>query len=284
MRLNRQGKHRLSATLFHFVSAFIAIAMLYPILWQVASSLKPTSDIFSHPTQLVPRSFEFQNYVRGWQGFGGITFGRFFGNTFLVVLVSTVGAVVSSAMIAFGLARVRFRFRRFWFGTVILTLLLPAQLVTIPQYIIFHLLGVVNTYVPLILPTFFGMPFFIFLIMQFIRGIPIELDESAEIDGCTRFVTFRSIILPLLTPALVTCAIFSFYWGWDNFFQPLIYLQNPALYTISVAVRLFSDPQSQTDWGAMFAMSTLSLVPPVVFFFVFQKNLVEGIATTGLKG
>jgi ABC-type sugar transport system, permease component len=283
MSRSRTIKRRVSAFVYHALCLALAFAMLYPIIWLFASSLKPSSDIFTRSTELWPRSFNWQNYAQGWKGFGGISFSRFFGNTFFVVLLSTAGAVASSALIAFGLARIDFRFKAFWFGTVILTMLLPGQIITIPQYIIFHGLGWVNTYLPLILPSFFGTPFFIFLIMQFIRGIPQELDESAEIDGCSRFATFRSVILPLLSPALVTSAIFSFYWGWDNFFQPLIYLNDPARYTISVALRLFSDPSSQTDWGAMFAMSTLSLVPPVLFFFVFQKNLVEGISTTGLK-
>jgi multiple sugar transport system permease protein len=164
------------------------------------------------------------------------------------------------------------------------TLMLPAQVQIIPQYIVFSKLGWVNTYIPLILPHFFGAPFFIFMMVQFIRGIPIELDEAAEIDGCSKIGIFFRIILPLIKPALITAAIFAFYWSWDDFLGPLLYLNDPKLYTISLALRSFADPSSVTNWGGVFAMGVLGLVPILTLFILFQKYLVEGISTTGLKG
>ena len=152
------------------------------------------------------------------------------------------------------------------------------------QYVFFTKLNLVNTFYPLLLPRFFGMAFFIFMIMQFIRGIPKELDEAAEIDGCSHFGIFFRIILPLIRPALITAAIFSFYWTWEDFLTPLVYLNEPKLYTISVALRSFADASGATDWGAIFAMSALSLVPVLVVFVVFQRYLVQGISTTGMKG
>jgi multiple sugar transport system permease protein len=163
-------------------------------------------------------------------------------------------------------------------------MMLPDQVRMIPQYILFNQIGWVNTFYPLLVPRLGGAPFFIFMIIQFIRGIPTELDEAAMIDGCSRAGIFFRIILPQLTPAIITAAIFSFYWTWDDFMGPLIYLNKPDLYTVSVALRSFADPSSATDWGAIFAMSTLSLLPVFALFVFFQRYLVEGIATSGLKG
>ena len=153
----------------------------------------------------------------------------------------------------------------------------------IPQFILFHQLNWINTFLPLIVPMFCGVPFFIFLMVQFIRQIPLELDNAAKIDGCNKFMIYYKIILPLTKPALITTTIFSFYWRWDDFIGPLLYLNKPKLFTVSLALRMFSDPMSSTDWPAIFAMGTLSLIPIVIIFLLFQKYLVQGIVTTGLK-
>jgi multiple sugar transport system permease protein len=233
---------------------------------------------------LVPRHFSPENYVTGWRGFGGITFATFYKNSLIYAGVGTVAAVLSSALAAYGFARIRFAGRGFWFTCMLLTLMLPVQVTIIPQYIFFTKVNLVNTFYPLLLPRFFGMAFFIFMIMQFIRGIPRELDEAAEIDGCSHFGIFFRIILPLIRPALITATIFSFYWTWEDFLTPLVYLNEPKLYTISVALRSFADASGATDWGAIFAMSALSLVPVLVVFIAFQRYLVQGISTTGMKG
>jgi multiple sugar transport system permease protein len=162
--------------------------------------------------------------------------------------------------------------------------MLPSQVQLIPQYIFYNQLGWVNTYLPLLVPRLCGQAFFIFLMMQFIRGIPRELDEAAEIDGCSRIGIFFRIIMPLIWPAVITSAIFSFYWTWEDFFTPLIYLNNPKLYTISLALRASADPNSVTNWGAIFAMSALSLIPVLAVFVFFQRYLIQGISTTGIKG
>ena len=161
--------------------------------------------------------------------------------------------------------------------------MLPFEVIMIPQYVMFNSFGWVNTYLPLIMPTFFGVPFFVFLIMQFIRTIPYDLDEAARIDGCNQFMIFYRIIVPLIVPAIMTSMIFSFYWRWDDFMAPLIYLQNPSKYTLALALKMFSDPEAVTNWGNMFAMSVLSLLPVTIIFFMFQRYIVEGISTSGLK-
>jgi multiple sugar transport system permease protein len=257
--------------------------MLYPVLWMVFSSLKDNGEIFG-TASLIPKTFRFDNYVRGWQGVGGVPFKVFFKNSFFYVILSTVGTVFSSAIVAYGFARIKFFGKGFWFMCMLLTMMLPYQVVMIPQFILFFKIGWVNSFKPLIVPMFLGQPFFIFLMIQFIRGLPIELDESAKIDGCGRFSIFTRIIFPLLTPALITTVIFQFYWRWDDFLGPLLYLNKPVNYTVSLALRMFSDPMTTTDWGAVFYMGTLSLVPIMVVFILFQKYLVEGISTTGLKG
>ncbi len=270
--------------LYHAAVGLFGFAMIYPILWLFASSLKSTDEIWTNITSLIPQTFSFQNYTNGWAGFGGVTFTTFYLNSFIYSGVGTIAAVLSSAVVAYGFARVRFIGRSFWFTCMMLTLMLPIQVQIIPQYIVFSWLDWINTFFPLLLPRFFGQPFFIFLIMQFIRGIPIELDEAAEIDGCSKIGIFLRIILPLTQPALITSAIFSFYWTWEDFLTPLIYLTDVKRFTISVALRSFSDPGSATDWGAIFAMSALSLVPVFIIFIIFQRYLVEGISTSGLKG
>lgn len=265
-----------------FAMFLFGFVMVYPILWMVSNSFKTSEEIFGSAS-LLPKAFLLENYARGWKFIGKITFSTFFANSFVYAILATVGTVFSSAVVAFGFARIRFRLRGFWFACMFATMIIPYQVIMIPQFIIFQKLGWVNTMLPLIVPMFLGQPFFIFLMLQFIRGIPIELDESAWIDGCGRARIFASIIFPLLKPALITTAIFSFYWRWDDFLGPLLYLNKTKLFTVSLALRMFADPMSSTDWGAIFAMGTLSLVPVLAVFVIFQKHLVQGITTTGMK-
>ncbi|MCB9076859.1 MAG: carbohydrate ABC transporter permease [Anaerolineaceae bacterium] len=276
---------KLTGDIIYQVSVFLlGVIMIYPIVWLFASSLKAPDEIWTNVSSLIPKNPTFENYASGWAGFGGVTFATFYLNSFIYAFVATIATVLSSAVVAYGFARIRFFGRSFWFTCMILTLMLPIQVQIIPQYIVFSWLNWINTFIPLLLPRFFGNAFFIFLIMQFIRGIPVDLDEAAEIDGCSKTGIFFRIILPLTQPALVTTAIFSFYWTWEDFLTPLIYLNDIKLFTVSVALRSFSDPSAATNWGAVFAMSALSLVPVFLLFIMFQKYLVEGISTSGLKG
>ena len=279
-----QKKKRIGSIIFHTVCILFAVTSLYPIIWMIASSLKESSQVFVDAASLIPKEFKFENYINGWKGFGGVDFGTYFKNTFIVCILSVLGVVVSCPLIAYGFARTEFKGKKFWFFTVMISMMLPGQIVMVPQYIMFNKLGWLDTYYPLILPMWLGQAFFIFQHMQFIRSIPRELDEAALLDGCSSFQIYWKIILPLIKPSIITSIIFQFYWKWDDFFGPLIYLNSPKKYTLSVALRLFSDPNSSTDWGAMFAMGVLSLAPPVLLFFFFQKYIVEGISTSGLKG
>jgi len=258
--------------------------MVYPALWMLSSSFKQPWEIFGDILNLIPKEPTLNNYKEGWQGFGGITFATFFKNSFIIAGLNTIGTVISSTIVAYGLSRIPFPGRRIIFTTVILTLMLPMQVQIVPRYILFSKIGWINTFYPLIVPAFLGGPFFIFMVMQFIRGIPKELDESAFIDGADRIKIFYHIILPNLKPVITTAAIFAFYWTWNDFMGPLVYLNSPEKYPVSVALRAFSDPSAVTNWGAVFAMSTLSLIPVLVIFVLFQKYIVQGVTTTGLRG
>ena len=269
------------AGLFHIVVLSLGIIMLYPLLWMIMGSFKPTNEIFG-TLSLIPKKITLDNFVRGWQYNGSTSFTTFYRNSFLVTGLSTLGAVLVSSLVAFGFSRIRFRGSAFWYSCMFLTLMLPYQVVMVPQFVLFSRLGWANTFLPLIVPQFGGQAFFIFMMVQFFRGIPMELDESAMIDGCNKFTVFSLILFPLIKPALITSTIFSFYWRWDDFLGPLLYLNRTRNFTVSLAIRMFSDP-SNTDWGAILAMGTLSVLPSLIIFFIFQKYVVEGIATTGLK-
>jgi multiple sugar transport system permease protein len=276
-------RSRLPSVLVHLLLVAGALTMLYPLLWMVSSSFKSADEIFSD-VGLVPTTLIIENYVDGWTALG-IWFGTFFANSFLIAGLAVVGNVISCALAAFAFARLKFRLRRFWFAVMLITMMLPIHVLIVPQYVLFHGLGWVNTILPLTVPKFLGVDaFFIFLMVQFIRGLPTELDDAARIDGCGQIQIFYRIILPLMTPALITTAIFTFYWTWDDFFGQLIFLSDLETYTVPLALRAFLDSSGSSSWGPMFAMATLSLVPVVGFFLIFQQRLTEGIATTGLKG
>lgn len=285
MKLSKKRIRQWGGSLtYHTFILLFGFFMFYPVMWLIASSFKEHAEIFQNAHSLIPNTFRWQNYVQGWRGFGGITFGTFFKNSMIISGTSTLGQIFTASMVAFGFARIKFVGRKFWFRLMILTLLLPGQVLHIPQYVLFNYLGWIDTFKPLIIPGFLAGAFHVFLIIQFIQGIPMELDEAARIDGCGPFATYVRIILPNIKPALITSGIFSFYWSWNNFMQGLLYIQTPRKYPAALALQLFSDPQSVTHWGAMFAMATLSLVPVFIIFITFQRHLVEGISTTGLKG
>lgn len=276
-------KEKWQSLLYHSVILVMGIIMFYPILWLIASSFKTHIEIFQNASSLIPRQFNFDNYIQGWKGFGTISFYTFFKNSFIITITATLGQVATASAAAYGFSRIKFVGKKFWFALMLSTILLPKEVLMIPQYILFNAIGWINTFKPLIIPRFLAMPFFTFLIYQFIQGIPIELDEAARIDGCGEYAIFFRIILPNIKPALITTFIFQFYWTWQDFLGPLLYIQSSNLYPVSLALKLFADPDSVTNWGAMFAMSLLSLVPPFILFLIFQKYVVEGISTTGLK-
>lgn len=270
---------------YHILVFGFGIVMIYPLLWMILSSFKPTNTIFTTASQLFPTTWTVENYINGWKGFASVKFGRFFLNSLTISVLATIGTVASSAIVAYGFARLKFKGRGLLFSAMLVTMMLPAQVLMIPQYIWYQKLGWVGSYAALIIPYWFAIQgFFVYLMTNFINGIPKDLDEAAKIDGCSTYGIFWYVILPLIVPALITGGIFSFIWRWDDFLSALLYVSKTEMYPVSLALKLFSDPSSSSDYGAMFAMSTLSILPVVIIFITLQKYLVEGIATTGLKG
>ncbi len=282
--MSRKVKKSLSHALAHLVIIALGLVMLYPVAWLVMSSLKPGTAIFSDPS-LIPSSVTFQHYVTGWQGVGRIHFSTFFINSVMVCAVVVLMNVVSCSMAAYAFGRLKFWLKGLWFGIMMLSIMLPTHVTTIPRYVMFNTFGWVDTYLPLIVPKLLATDgFFVFLLVQFVRGLPKDLDESATLDGCSKIGIFFRIIVPLSVPALVTTALFSFLWTWDDFFNQLLYLNTPAKYTVPLGLRMFMDSSGASNWGPMFAMSVLSILPCFALFFSLQKYFVQGIATTGIKG
>jgi multiple sugar transport system permease protein len=258
--------------------------MLYPLLWMISSSFKPENDIFGK-ISLIPSHAITSNYTQGWSALG-TSFTGFFLNSIVLCVLAVLGNLISCTLAAFAFARLTFPLKRTLFGLMLVTIMLPFQVTIVPQYILFKHLGWVGTFAPIVLPKFLAVDaFFVFLLVQFIRTIPNELDDSAKIDGCGPYRLFLRVVLPLTVPALATTAIFTFIWTWNDFFSQLLYLGGKVQsYTVPVALGSFVDSTSQSSWGQLMAMSFLSLLPILGFFIAFQRLLVEGISTTGLKG
>ena len=282
IREARARRARRSAVLKHIFLIAASLVMIYPLLWMLASSFKPNNQIFGQ-LSLWPTDFTWQNYPEGWDGMA-VSFGTFFRNSLFVTILSVIGNVLSCSFTAYAFARLEFTGKRLWFALMMMTLMIPYHVVLIPQYLTFLKLGWVDSYLPLIVPQFLaGDAFFIFLMVQFFRQLPRELDEAAMIDGCSPFKIYWAIIVPLSIPAMATAAIFRFIWTWDDFLGPLVYLNDVRDYTVPLALRMFNSQDSVTQYGQMFAMSILSLLPIFLFFVIFQRLIIRGIAMSGLK-
>jgi multiple sugar transport system permease protein len=277
------GSSRMQSLARHTGLALFALIMMYPLLWMISASLRPQDEIFTS-VGLWPESITLDNYAAGWEGISGNSFGRYFLNSLTISTLSIVGNLIACSMAAFAFARLEFRGRRVFFAIMLATIMLPYHVVVIPQYILFQQLGWVNTVLPLVIPKFLATDaFFIFLMVQFVRGIPRELDEAAMMDGASTFQIFWRVIIPLTLPALATTAIFTFIFTWNDFFAPLIYLTRPENFTVALGLRQFLDATGTSSFGSLFAMSVLALGPVFGFFLASQRFLVHGIATTGIK-
>ena len=269
-----------------WMTAMIALTaiILYPLAWMFSASFKPTAE-FGSNQGFFPENPTIDNYFTVLEGVGGVPLWQFFVNSFVLAIGSVIGTVISASLAAYAFARIPFKGAGVWFSIMIGTLLLPFHVLIIPQYILFRNLELIDTFVPLLLGKFLATEaFFVFLIVQFIRGLPRDMDEAARIDGCGHGRIYWSIILPLIKPALVTASIFAFIWSWNDFLGPLLYLNSTENYPLPLALRVFNDQTSSSDYGATVAVSVLALLPILLFFIVFQRFLVEGVSTQGLKG
>ncbi|TDD94954.1 carbohydrate ABC transporter permease [Jiangella asiatica] len=279
-----RSRARTRRVVWHVTCLGLLAVLLYPVLWLLSMSFKPADEIISS-LSLLPERFIVGNYSEAMAGSGGVSVWRFFSNSVIVAGLCVVGNVLSCAVAAYAFARLRFRWRGPLFAFMIATLMLPAHVLLIPQYAIFNQFDMIDTFWPLVLPKFLATDaFFVFLMVQFMRSLPEELGQAARIDGCGPIRAFAYIFLPLAKPALVTTAIFTFIWTWNDFLSQLIYLNSPENYTLPLALRLFIDQTSQSSYGPMFAMSVLTLIPIVLFFLAFQRLLVEGVSTSGMGG
>jgi oligogalacturonide transport system permease protein len=269
--------------IYMFLIAF-GLFMIYPLLWVVAASFKPNEDIFKS-LSLIPSKLVTDSYINGWKGTGQYTFGKFLINTFIMVIPTIIFTIISSTVVAYGFARFDFPLKRILFALMISTLMLPDSVIIIPRYILFNKFGWLNSYKPFIIPALLAStPFFVFMMVQFLRGLPKELEESAIIDGCNSFQTLIKIIVPLCKPAIISMIIFQFIWTWNDFLNTLIYINSVEKYTVSLGLRMSIDGTSVINWNQIMAMTVISMLPCIIIFFSAQKYFVEGIATTGLKG
>jgi len=277
-------KKKISRVLLHLFIIAVGLLMLYPLIWMVSASFKENTEIFQG-SNFWPKKLLLDNYIQGWNGVSEVTFGKFFANSFFIVIVAIIGNVLSCSMAAYAFARLDFTFKKVFFAIMLITLMLPFHVTVIPQYIMFNKLEWINTYLPLTVPKFLATDgFFVFLMVQFMRTIPKELEEAAKMDGCGQIKMYWYLIMPLSLPALITTMIFTFIWTWNDFFSQLLYLSDIQLQTVAVGLRMFVDAMGNSSWGALFAMSTLSLIPLFAVFIFFQKYLIEGITTGGVKG
>ncbi len=276
----RMGFFRQSA--WHMVLGALSFCFALPLLWMLGSALKRNEEIFTIPVQWLPEAFRWGNFLEVLD-YPGFPFFRFFGNSVFYAGMVTVGTVISCALVGYGFARLRFPGRGILFGLTLATMMVPYIVTFIPTFLLFKNLGVLGTYIPLIAPAFFAEAFFIFLMRQFFRGLPRELDDAARVDGAGEFRIFWQIMLPLVKPALVVMAVFTFVWTWHDFFRPLIYLNDPEQFPLSLGLFSFRG-RRLTEWHLMMAAATLMTAPLVILFAVAQKYFVQGMRMFGIKG
>lgn len=261
-----------------------SVVFLYPLVWLFFSSFKTNTEIFSS-ISLLPKIFNWSSYIEGWKGSIQYGFGVFMVNTFKLTIPTVFFTLISSSLVAYGFARFEFPLKKILFAVVISTLMIPNTVLIIPRYIIFKQLGWIDSYLPIIVPAIFACtPFFIFMLLQFFRGIPQELAEAAMIDGCNSLDIFHRIYMPLSKAVIFALVAFQFLWTWNDFYNVLLYINSVSKYTVSLGLRMALDVQAATAWNQILAMSVVSLIPCIIVFFMAQKYLVEGIATTGIKG
>jgi ABC-type glycerol-3-phosphate transport system permease component len=258
----------------------LTVVFILPFMWMVSTSLKQQQDVFTYPPSFFPTSFEWQNYIKGWNI---LPFSTFLRNSLIVTFANVIGNLISCSLVAFGFARLRGRGKDFLFLLLLATIMIPREVTIVPRFLLFKEVGLVNTLWPLILPAWFGYPFFIFLLRQFFMSIPHDLDEAARIDGASTFGIFWKIILPLSKPALATVAIFAFIGNWSNLLDPLIYLRSTDLYTLALGLNLFRG-LNFTQFNLLMAVSIITLVPVLVIFFLSQRLFVQGVNLTGMGG
>ena len=275
-------RRRLDALLRHLLLAAAAVVFMVPFYWMASGALKSNEEIFAQPIVLWSGSPHWENFGKALT-YPGFPFLRFVWNSLFYSGTVTVGTVLPCAAVGYGFARLRFPGRDVLFTVTVSTMMIPWIVLFIPTYVLFKYFGLLGTYAPLVLPTFFGNAFFIFMLRQFYMSLPWELSEAAKVDGASELVIFWQIMLPLVRSALLVVAVFTFLWTWHDFFGPLIYLSSSNQYPLSLGLFAFKG-QHATEWDLLMAASTVTTAPLIVLFFFAQRHFLDGVTLTGLKG
>ena len=282
--MTQKTKRLLTQTLHFVICSLIAILMAYPLLWMIGASFKENAEIYNNANIFPKDAWVTTAFADGWRGVGELNFGVFMKNSVQIVLMVIPLTLISSTLTAYGFARFRFVGKQVYFMLMLSTLMLPNAVIQVPTYILFRDLGWLNSYLPMVVPSAFAAnSFLVFMLVQFFRNLPRDLDEAARIDGCNSMMILIRILVPLCVPAMVSTGLFQFMWTWNDYFRPLLYLNSGKLYTVALGLRMSLDTTSGVQWNQIMAMSTLSVLPCIILFFCLQKYFVEGIATSGMK-
>lgn len=282
--MTREQKREINTFLRYVLLIVVGIIMVYPLVWMVGASFKTNSEIFSS-IGFIPKDPVFTGYVKGFAGYEGMTLLHFMANTYKIVIPKVVVTLISATITAYGFARFTFFGKKFSFAVLMSTLFLPQVVLNVPQYILFNELGWLDSYLPLIVPSILaGDTYFVYMLIQFQRGIPKELEEAARIDGCGIMKTLWYVLVPMLKPAIVSCGLFQFMWTSNDFMGPLIYVNTVAKFPVSIFLRMSMDAEVGFEWNRVLAMSLLAIIPSLIVFFSAQNSFVDGIAAGGVKG
>lgn len=281
-RLPRSG--RFNALVRYAILVGVGFLMLYPLLWMIGGAFKPNHEIFSS-IGFIPKDPTLDGIVQGWNTSTEYTFATYLLNSFRIVIPKVILTVISSVLVAFAFARYAIPGKKILFALLIATVLLPKSVLLIPQYLMFRELGWLDTFLPLYVPSAFATEgFFVFMIIQFMRGLPQELEEAAVIDGCNSFQILLYVLVPMLMPAIISVALFQFMWSMNDFLGPLVYLSSVEHYPVSLALKMSIDVTEATSWNQILAMSTIALLPSLILFFLAQRYFVEGTTGGAVKG
>lgn len=268
---------KIETVILYIILTFISLLLLIPLVWMLSTSLKSMPEVVAFPPRIIPQKIEWQNYKQALQSF---PFFAYMKNTLVITFFVVLGTLVSNSFIAYGFSKIRFPFKKFFFSLVLSTMMIPPFVTMIPQYVLFSKIGWVGTYLPLIVPSFFGNPFHIFLLRQFYLSINNELIEAAQIDGANHFYIWAKLMVPLTKPALITIGILTFNGTWNDFVSPLLYIHEEGKYTLQLGLQVFQN-QSMTQWNYLMAVAFLTLLPTILIFFFAQTYFIEGMDLTG---
>ncbi len=282
-RLTRR-RERAATALRYAVLGAVGLLMLYPMIWLVGASFKSNTEIFTE-IGFIPSHLDFTAYLKGWKTSTEYTFATYFLNSFLITVPRIIVTVISCVLVAYAFARFEFFAKKFLFSVMVGTMMLPLIILRLPQYLMFKEFGWLDTYLPIIAPSAFATDtFFVFMLVQFLRGIPRDMEEAAQIDGCNALQMLWHIIVPLLKPAIISVIVFQFIWTMNDFMGPLIYLSTVEKYPVSLALKMSIGATEEVEWASVLAISVVALLPSVAVFFAAQKHFIEGAASSGIKG